>query len=427
MSINPNTWSAAAAAAAIAARKISSMELVTACLDRIAAREPEIGAWTFVERERALAEARARDAERPRGPLHGVPVGIKDIIDTADMPTTYGSPIYARHRPAIDAACVTLIRRAGGIPLGKTVTTEFAYFAPGKTKNPRNPKHTPGGSSSGSAAAVADDMVPVALGTQTAASIVRPATFCGIVGYKPTIGMYTLAGIKPFAVSFDTLGTLTRGVEDAMLMWRVLHADDRPLPARTAPPRIGLCRTPQWAEAEPATVEAFDAAAGKLRQAGAAVTELTLPAGFADLAETHKRMMAFESARAYATEHASHRDQLSPQLAELINLGLRQPASGYLADRKTQDHVRRELAGLMAGYDALLAPAAPGEAPEGLGATGNPVFSRMWTLLQGPSIALPVQRGPRGLPTGIQLVGAYGSDPDLLATGRWAEDAFARL
>ncbi|HEX2115469.1 MAG TPA: amidase, partial [Alphaproteobacteria bacterium] len=264
MSTEPNTWNASAAAAAVAARKISATELVTACLDRIASREPEIGAWTFLDRERALAEARARDAEAPRGPLHGVPVGIKDIIDTADMPTTYGSPIYSRHRPAIDAACVSLIRRAGGIPLGKTVTTEFAYFAPGKTKNPRNPKHTPGGSSSGTAAAVADDMVPVALGTQTAASIVRPATFCGVVGYKPTIGMYALAGIKPFAASFDTLGTLTRSVEDAMLMWRVLHADDRPLPARTDPPRIGLCRTPQWTHAEPADVDAFETAASKV-------------------------------------------------------------------------------------------------------------------------------------------------------------------
>jgi Asp-tRNA(Asn)/Glu-tRNA(Gln) amidotransferase A subunit family amidase len=427
MSKSPNTWSAAAAAAAIAARKISCMELVTACLDRIAARAPELGAWAFVARERALAEARARDAERPRGPLHGVPVGIKDIIDTADMPTTYGSPIYARHRPTIDAACVTLIRRAGGIPLGKTVTTEFAYFAPGKTKNPRNPKHTPGGSSSGSAAAVADDMVPVALGTQTAASIIRPATFCGVVGYKPTVGMYPLAGIKPFALCVDTLGTLTRSVEDAMLMWRVLHASGDRLPARTEPPRIGLCRTPHWKEAEPATVEAFEAAAGRLRKAGARVTEVELPARFTALTETHKRLMAFESARAYATEYAGHRDKLSPQIIELIELGLAQPVTGYLEDRRTLESAKQELTALMADHDALLAPAAPGEAPEGLGATGNPIFSRMWTLLQGPNLALPVQRGPRGLPTGIQLIGAYGTDPAFLATARWAEGICAGL
>jgi amidase len=418
----PNTWSASAAAAAVAERKIKSVELVAACLDRIKAREPEIGAWTFLDPERALAEARARDAEKPRGPLHGVPVAIKDIIDTADMPTTYGSPIYAEHRPGVDAACVTLIRRAGGIPLGKTVTTEFAYFAPGKTRNPHNPRHTPGGSSSGSAAAVADAMVPAALGTQTAASIVRPATFCGVVGYKPTIGMYPLAGIKPFAASFDTLGTLTRGVDDAMLMWRVLHADNAARAPRTAPPRIGLCRTPQWDQAEPATVQAFETAARKLRQAGAVVADVELPTRFKDLVEMHKRIMAFESARAYASEYANHRDLLSPQLIELVEAGLKQPVTTYLGDRRTLEGAKRELAAVMAGHDALLAPSARGEAPEGLAATGDPVFSRMWTLLQGPNIALPVERGPRGLPTGIQLIGGYAADPDLLATARWAEE-----
>ena len=418
----PNTWSASAAAEAIAGRKLKSVELVTACLDHIKRREPEVGAWTFIDPERVLAEARARDAEKPRGALHGVPVAIKDIIDTADMPTTYGSAIYAKHQPSVDAACVTLIRRAGGIPLGKTVTTEFAYFAPGKTKNPHNPRHTPGGSSSGSAAAVADAMVPVGLGTQTAASIVRPATFCGVVGYKPTIGMYPLAGIKPFAGSFDTLGTITRGVDDAMLMWRVLHADNAAIAPRTEPPRIGLCKTAQWDQAEPATVQAFETAAGKLRKAGAIVTDIELPAHFKDLIEMHKRMMAFESARAYASEFGGHRALLSPQLVELIEIGLKQPVAIYLEDRRTLEAAKRELAAVMKNYDALLTPSARGEAPEGLAATGDPVFSRMWTLLQGPNIALPVQRGPRGLPTGIQLIGAYAADPALLATARWVEE-----
>jgi len=416
----PNTWSATAAAEAVAARKIKSVELVAACLDRIKAREPEIGAWTFLDAERALAEARARDAEAPRGPLHGVPVAIKDIIDTADMPTTYGSPIYAKHRPGVDAACVTLVRRAGGIPLGKTVTTEFAYFAPGKTKNPHNPRHTPGGSSSGSAAAVADAMVPAALGTQTAASIVRPATFCGVVGYKPTIGMYPLAGIKPFAASFDTLGTITRGVDDAMLMWRVLHADSAAIAPRAKPPRIGLCRTPQWDQAEPATVQAFETAAGKLRKVGATVAEVELPTRFRDLVELHKRIMAFESARAYATEYADHRDLLSPQLVDLIELGLKQAVTGYLDDRRALEAAKRELATIMASHDALLAPAARGEAPEGLAATGDPVFSRMWTLLQLPTITLPVLRGPHNLPVGVQLLAPFGADAALLQIARWA-------
>jgi Asp-tRNA(Asn)/Glu-tRNA(Gln) amidotransferase A subunit family amidase len=419
---NLNKLSATEAAAAIAAKRVKSVDLVAACLDRIKAREPEIGAWSFIDPVRAMDEARARDAEAPRGPLHGVPVAIKDIIDTADMPTTYGSPIYASHRPSVDAACVALIRSAGGIPLGKTVTTEFAYFAPGKTRNPHNPKHTPGGSSSGSAAAVADEMVPVALGTQTAASIIRPSAFCGVVGYKPTIGMYPLAGIKAFSSAFDTLGTLTRSVADAMLMSRVLNASADPIAPRMAPPRIGLCRTPQWDRAEPAAVAAFETAAKRLQQAGAVVAEVTLPAQFAALIDVHKRLMAVEAARAYATEYATNRDKLSPQLRELIEAGLAQPGGTYLEDRLAQEAAKRALAAIMAEHDALLAPSARGEAPEGLGATGDPVFSRMWTLLQGPNLALPVQRGPKGLPTGIQLIGAYAADVAFLATANWVEE-----
>lgn len=416
-----NKMSATEAAAAIASKRLKSADLVAACLERIKARENEIGAWAFIDPVRAIDEARARDAEAPRGPLHGVPVGIKDIIDTADMPTTYGSAIYPQHRPGVDAACVALIRRAGGIPLGKTVTTEFAYFAPGKTKNPHNPKHTPGGSSSGSAAAVADHMVPVALGTQTAASIIRPAAFCGVVGYKPTIGIYPLAGIKAFSSAFDTLGTLSRSVADTMLMWRVLTATSDAAATRSSPPRIGLCRTPQWDQAEPAAVDAFETAAKRLRAAGAMVADVTLPAQFATLIDVHKRLMAAEAARAYATEYATNRDKLSPQLRELIDAGLGQPAATYLEDRRAQEAAKREFAVLMKDHDALLAPSARGEAPEGLGATGDPVFSRMWTLLQSPNLALPVQRGPKGLPTGIQLIGAYAADPAFLATAQWVE------
>jgi amidase len=417
-----NELGAAEAAAAIAARKLTSQDLVRACLDRIAAREREVGAWAHLAPDRAMAEARARDGEAPRGPLHGVPVGIKDIIDTADMPTTYGSPIYADHRPTVDAACVAMIRRAGGIPLGKTVTTEFAYFAPGKTANPHNLRHTPGGSSSGSAAVVADCMVPAALGTQTAASIVRPSAFCGVVGFKPTFGMYATAGIKHFAPSFDTLGTLTRSVADAILMWTVLHGVRDGSPARTSPPRIGLCRTPQWSEAEKSAADAFETAARKLAAAGAIVEDVTLPPHFAELIEIHKAVMAFESARAYATEHATHREKISPQLLQLIDIGLGMTADAYLAHRRTMDAAKREIAQIMGRYDALMAPSARGEAPEGLGATGDPVFSRMWTLLQLPCIALPVMRGPRGLPVGIQLVGASAADPGLLATARWSEE-----
>jgi Asp-tRNA(Asn)/Glu-tRNA(Gln) amidotransferase A subunit family amidase len=417
-----NELSAGAAAAAIAARKITSQDLVRTCLDRIAAREDEVGAWAYLDRDRAMAEARARDGEAPRGPLHGVPVGIKDIIDTADMPTTYGSPIYKGYRPGADAACVAMIRRAGGIALGKTVTTEFAYFAPGKTANPHNIRHTPGGSSSGSAAAVADCMVPAALGTQTAASIIRPATFCGVVGFKPTFGMYALSGIKPFAASFDTLGTITRTVDDTALMWDALHGAAGRVPARTAPPRIGLCRTPHWKDADKTSMDAVETAVRKFAAAGAQVEEVALPGPFADLVELHKALMAFESARAYATEHTARRADLSPQLVQLIETGFRIGIDQYLADRRRMEAAKAEAAPILARYDALLAPAARGEAPEGLMATGDPVFSRPWTLLQVPCIALPVTRGPNGLPLGIQLIGAAATDPALLATAKWAEE-----
>ena len=421
MSKNPiHEWSATETAAAIAAKRVSSEDVVRACLDRIAAREPVVGAWTWLDREQALGAARQRDREAPRGPLHGVPVGVKDIIDTADMPTGYGSRIYTQHRPAVDAACVALIKRAGGIVLGKTVTTEFAYFAPGKTANPHNPRHTPGGSSSGSAAAVADFMVPVALGTQTAASIIRPASFCGVVGFKPSFCTLAQTGIKPFSASFDTLGLFARDIDDAALLWAVLHgAREATLPA-AAPPRIGLCRTPQWAEAQPESRTALDSAARALSAAGAPVEEVALPGHFADLVETHKAIMAFESARSFAPEYDQNRDALSPQLVALIEAGLSLSVKDYLSARRTMEAAKRDIAEITRHYDALIAPAAPGEAPQGLAATGDPVFSRMWTLLQIPAITLPVMCGPNDLPVGIQFLGAFGADATLLAIARWA-------
>lgn len=420
-----NRLGAAEAASAIAAGRITSQALVRACLDRIAAREAEIGAWTSLEPDRALDAARRCDSARDRGPLHGVPVGIKDIIDTADLPTGYGSRIYEGHRPAWDAACVALIRRAGGIVLGKTVSTEFAYFSPGKTANPRNPRHTPGGSSSGSAAAVADAMVPAALGTQTAASVIRPAAYCGIVGFKPSFGVLPLAGIKPFAPSFDTLGTMTRSVADARLMWSVLNGVAPAAGGSVRAPRIGVCRTPQWPAAEAATREALDAAARAFAAGGARVAEMDLPSVFDDLAEVHKGIMAFEAARAYAHEYATRRRDLSARLTELIEAGLALPWDGYLALRRRMEEAKRAFAEVMAGWDALLAPAAPGEAPEGLDATGDPVFSRMWTLLQVPCLTLPVLSGPAGLPVGIQLVGTALADGKLLDIGEWASERLA--
>src|SRR5207302_10646334 len=257
---HPLSLSVRDAAQEIAAGRLTAEALASACLDRIAAREAVVGAWHYLDRDAALAAARQRDAEPPRGPLHGIPIAVKDLIDTADMPTGYGSPIYEGHRPAADAACVALARAAGAVALGKTVTTEFACFTAGKTANPHNPAHTPGGSSSGSAAAVGDGMVPLALGTQTAGSIIRPAAFCGVVGYKPSFGLIPRAGVKPLADSLDTIGTMAKNVADAAFFASILGGRPalRHVAMPDAAPRFGLYRTPMWAEAEPSTVAALD-------------------------------------------------------------------------------------------------------------------------------------------------------------------------
>lgn len=416
----PNELSASEAAAAIAAGRLTSADLVAACLARIEAREPAVQAWVQLDASRALAEARARDAEAPRGPLHGVPVAVKDIIDTAELPTAYGSPLYEGHRPKADAACVALIRRAGGIVLGKTVTTEFAAHHPGKTMHPLNPKHTPGGSSSGSAAAVADHQVPLAFGTQTAGSVTRPAAFCGVVGFKPSFDTYSLAGVKPLAHSFDTLGTFGRTVDDALLMWRALQAgaipEPPPLPLR---PRIAVCRTPWWSAAAPEARDALKTAMQKLALGGCTLEDLELPAWFYDLVEMHKLVFEYEAARNLAYEAEPARaDKLSPTLRAMIGKGWQHTPSAYLDARRAMTRARQEFAPLIARYDALLAPSAPGEAPAGLAATGDPLFSRLWTLLHVPALNLTVAKGPNGLPVGVQFVGAVDADLALLALCR---------
>jgi Asp-tRNA(Asn)/Glu-tRNA(Gln) amidotransferase A subunit family amidase len=345
---DPRFLTAREAARRIAEDELTAEALVTAYLDRIDARERVVGAWQYLDREAALAAARQRDAEPPRGPLHGIPIAVKDLIDTALMPTAYGSPIYRDHQPAADAACVALACAAGAIVLGKTVTTEFAAFTPGKTANPRNPAHTPGGSSSGSAAAVADGMAPLAFGTQTAGSVIRPAAYCGCVGYKPSFGLISRVGVKPLADSLDTVGILARTIEDAAFLAGVLS--ERPalrhLAAPAQAPRFGLYRTPMWDAAEPATAAALDMA-------------------------------------------------------------------------------RAALEAFFGTCDAILVPAAPGEAPAGLGNTGDPVFNRMWTLLGVPCATLPARWAEHGLPTGVQLVGRVRDDARLMACAAFLERALA--
>ena len=420
MSGAANAPGAARAARAIADGTASSEAIVAACLARIAEREATVRAWAWVDPDRALAEARARDAAPPAGPLHGVPVGVKDIFDTADMPTRMGSPIYAGHRPAADAAAVAILRQAGAVILGKTVTAEFAGTHPGPTTNPHDPARTPGGSSQGSAAAVADFMVPAALGTQTGGSVLRPSSYCGIFGFKPSFGTFNRAGIKFAAESFDTIGLHARGLDDIALLADVLTGRaPGGIAALDTPPRIGLCRTPLWHLAEPETAAAVDAAADAARAAGATVDEAALPAAFAALADARRAINDYERARALAHEWASARDRLSPAMRETVAAGLAVPFAEYRAALGRAADCRGRLGAVFAGRDALLVPAVNGEAPRGLGYAGDPAFQALWTMLHVPAIALPTHRGPNLMPVGVQLVAPEGADDRLLAVAAW--------
>ena len=417
------------AAREIAGGRLSAEALVSACLDRIAERERIVGAWHYLDRDAALAAARRCDASPPSGPLHGIPIAVKDLIDTVDMPSGYGSSIYEGHRPAADASCVALARAAGGIVLGKTVTTEFACFTAGKTANPRNPAHTPGGSSSGSAAAVADRMVPLAFGTQTAGSIIRPAAFCGCVGFKPSFGVIQRAGVKALCDSLDTIGTMARNVADAAFFAGVLGGRpalrDVAMPA--GPPRFGFYRTPMWEEADPSTAAALDHARAALERAGAWVAEIAVPPEHRGLTAAQDRVMGFELVRGLADERLRHSAELSPRLAQMLDAGMAVGADEYDAALAETAAARTGLGGFFGPCEALLVPAAPGEAPQGLGYTGNPVFNRMWTLLGVPCVTLPAIWGASGLPTGVQLVGRIGDDARLMAAALFAEQALAEI
>ncbi|MEI7614247.1 MAG: amidase [Betaproteobacteria bacterium] len=409
-----NLLSAVVLSRQLARREIRAEDVVRDCLERIEARESEVGAWTFLAADAALKQARALDAGVLRGPLHGLPLGIKDLIDTADMPTAYGSSIYAGHQPAWDAACVASARSAGAVILGKTVTTEFATYHPGKTANPHHREHTPGGSSSGSAAAVADFMVPLAYGTQTAGSVIRPAAYCGVVGFKPSFGMIPRAGVKSLAESLDTIGVFGREVEDVALFGGVLAGRRWEIAAEMPAIRVGLCQTTEWESALPETRELFAASGRRLSMAGWSVSDLTLPAEFADLAAVQTRTMAYEVAQSFAWELGAHGAELSPELQRLIGEGLAQEANARDADLRSTRAASALLASVFSGVDVILAPSTPGEAPRGLTATGNPVFNRIWTLLGVPCVHLPLTTGPHGLPLGLQLIARPGTDGALL-------------
>jgi amidase len=404
------------------ARELGAADVVEACLERIAAREPAIHAWASIDFDYARSQARSLDAGPIRGPLHGVPVGVKDILDTADLPTEYGSPIYAGCRPRADAACVAAARAAGAIVLGKTATTEFACQSPAATVNPRDAARTPGGSSSGTAAGVADCMMPVGFGTQTAGSIVRPASYCGVVGYKPTFGTLARDGLKLVAESLDTIGVLTRSVADAAFFVGAIAArsvleDLPPLDGLT----IGFCRTREWSEVDPAVAERLESVAERLAAAGARLTRVELPPEFAALGDAHAVIQAYEGARNLAGELSAHRAELSAPLLEMLEQGARTTAERYAECRRLAAECRARLPAAMAGCHVLLTASATGEAPLGLASTGSPVMNRIWTLLHAPCVNVPATRGPGGLPVGVQIVGRVGDDATALAAAAWIE------
>jgi Asp-tRNA(Asn)/Glu-tRNA(Gln) amidotransferase A subunit family amidase len=396
--------------------------IVEACLARIAAREPTVRAWTHLDRDAALAAARRLDQAGDRGGLlHGIPIGVKDVIDTVDQPTGYGSPIYARHRPAADAATVALARGAGAVILGKTVTTEFANRYAGPTTNPHNPAHTPGGSSSGSAAAVADAQVPLATGTQTGGSVIRPAAYCGVFALKPSFGLFGTFGVKPNTELLDTVGVMARDVGDLALGYAALaQVPFAGAPAGDIAPRIGVCRTPYWDRALPESQSAITEAASRLARAGAKVVDVSLPPDYARLNESQNTLSGFEAPRNHADELRRNPTLLSRVLREKIDEGRGVSLDQFRAARRHAERCRAGFAAAMAGCDVLLTPSAPGEAPPGLESTGNPIFNALWTLLYVPCLTVPGFAGPKGLPVGIQLVARRFHDATLLDAAAWA-------
>ena len=413
------------AAQRLAAREITAEQLARSCLERVEEREKTVGAWIHLDPDAVLAQARALDAGPVRGPLHGLPLGVKDITDTIDMPTGYGSAVYPGHRPAMDAAGVALARAAGALVFGKTVSTEFAWFHPGKTANPRVQANaapcTPGGSSSGSAAAVADEMVPLAFGTQTAGSIVRPASYCGIVGYKPTYATLPRAGIKLLAESLDTLGVMAGSPGDAALLVGALSGRNLLTGPLGRAPRIALCRTHEWAAAQPETVAALDHATKTAARAGAHVNDLALPKPFAGLLQAQIDLMNYETYRSLAGDRVHRFDGLSETLKKLLVNAAKVDAARYDEARALASTCRAMLGDVFADADVILAPSAPGEAPRGLAVTGDPVFCRIWTLLGVPALNIPCSEGPNRLPVGVQVIGRIGDDARAIAVAEWLQ------
>jgi Asp-tRNA(Asn)/Glu-tRNA(Gln) amidotransferase A subunit family amidase len=413
-------------------RRIEGGELTPAaalelCAEAIAAREAEIGAFATLDLEGARRTVEKRGEALATLPLRGLAVGLKDIFDTADLPTGYGSPIYAGHRPKADAAATSLVRRAGGIVLGKTVTAEFAHLDPGKTRNPHKPAHTPGGSSSGSAAAVAAGMLPIALGSQTGGSVIRPASYCGIAGFKPSFGIIPTVGMKCFSWHLDTVGLFAAGVADVAfaaeaLTGRALRVDGT-VPAA---PRIRVLRRPPWPEASEEMLTALEIAMRTAEVEGASVADFELPPICADAFKAHGTIHDYEGYQALAYEYDHHRERIGPNLRNLLDRATVVTIEAYDSARRTARRARQAMAAAMADIDVILTPSAPGAAPEGLSSTGPSTFNRLWTLMGSPCVNVPGLFSDAGLPLGVQVVGRFGRDQATLAAARFVEMALAR-
>ncbi len=411
----------------VEAGTLTPAAVIDLCAEAIAAREDMIGAFTALDIDGARRRAGDDAAALRALPLRGLPAGVKDIFDTADLPTQYGSPIYANHRPAADAAIVSMLRRAGGLLLGKTVTTEFASLHPGRTRNPHNLQHTPGGSSSGSAAAVAAGMLPLAFGSQTGGSVIRPAAFCGVAGFKPSFKLFPTVGMKCFSWHLDTVGLFAAGVVDlayaaAGLTGRDLRID------QSAPgtPRVALLRTQRWADVSAAMQGTVEEAARKVAAAGATVSELVLPPIFEDAYRAQGIIQDYEAWRALAFEYDRHRDRLSPVLRQQLEGAAATDVETYDDARRTTRRARQAFGDLAADFDVILTPSAPGAAPHSLNSTGLPTFNKLWTLLGNPCVNVPGLADATGLPLGIQVVGRFGRDRDALAAARFVEGAISR-
>ncbi|HEY8287897.1 MAG TPA: amidase [Acetobacteraceae bacterium] len=421
MTMELHRMTATEAAQRMRAGTLRPETLMEACLARIAERDGTVQAFAWFE---AQAATRNAAAARP-GPLHGIPFGVKDVLDTASMPSQYGSPIWSGWRPRADSAPVAWAQAAGAAMVGKTVTTEFATRKPGPTTNPVNPAYTPGGSSSGSAAGVAAGFFPLAYGTQTAGSVIRPAAYCGIVGYKPTYGMISRIGMKVMSDTLDTVGVMARSVADCALFAGAVSGRDlgNPESRLDSKPRIGICRSPTWSVAKPETEALLARVTDALARTGAKVQPCELPAAFAGLIEAQPIVMNAESGRALGWELATHPEGISEVLHDRLAFGLLQSEAALAGAYAVFEHTQAAFPAAIDGFDVLVTPSATGEAPKGLEWTGDPAFNLIWTALHVPCVTVPAGEGPNGLPLGIQIVGRRGDDRAVLAHAQFVAAA----